>query len=70
MAKDKGPKKHPHYHRVKCALLEQQQVALNAKAAVAQASAHLNQVMQAAGLDPAKRYTMNDDTETIVVATQ
>lgn len=63
-------KKHPHYWKVKSAFLEQQQIALNARAAVANAAAKVKQVMTEAGLDPAKQYDLNDDTETIVASAQ
>lgn len=67
MGQQKAPKKHPAYWKVKAAHLQRLQTLAELRAAADGADAAFNQAMSDAGLDPAKKYEMNDTTETITL---
>ncbi len=58
--------RHPDYWRIKAAFFEARAVALEARAAVAQADATFQAVLRAAGFDPDVSYDLDDATESIV----
>lgn len=60
-------KKHPHYWRVKAAILQHRGAIVDAQAAVNAADAAFAAAMSKTGLDPAQSYTLNDEAETITL---
>jgi hypothetical protein len=65
LAREKKPKKHPAYWKVKSAFYEVQQTQAHAQAAVAASEAKFVKTLTDAGLDPKVIYALNDDTESI-----
>ena len=58
------------YWKLKAAVMQHQNAQIKLEMLAAQAKQTLDAAMQAAGLDPAKHYTMNDDTLTVEEATR
>lgn len=59
---------HPHFYRVKAALLQWQIAQASLKEAFDRAKTVFENELQASGLDPAKAYRLDDDQQDIVEA--
>jgi hypothetical protein len=57
--------KHPDYWKLRALALGLQKTQLEAEVAVRQAQLQVREALQAAGLDPAVTYTMNDAEESL-----
>lgn len=59
------PVKHPHYWKLKAAVIQHRLVEADARATVNASADALNAAIRDAGLDPSQQYDMVDATETI-----
>ena len=57
------------YWRIKAATLQHENAVMKLQAMAQQATATYHEVLRGAGLDPAQRYRMDDETQAITVVT-